>query len=261
MPALAEGSSLSFDFVVEAILSDYLIATDYQARSKRDPLKMELAQIISACKDEMIITERTADLSSVVRSYRNLIHPGRVIRLNEHIDNNSALVAKALVDMVAAEVAAAKKESYGFTAEQLANKIEKDPSALAVLPHLLKETNERERERLVLEVIPERYFFALDLRELSPTSAADYKRCHRLTFDTLSDESKARVAKRLVSILKEERGEYVLEYENAFFRAYDLSYFTPGDRAVAKRPSAWSSPQRADCRPAGCSRRLGSISH
>jgi hypothetical protein len=67
--------------VVEAILTDHLMATDYQKRTGKDPLKMDLAGIISACKEENVITDRTADLSSVVRSYRNLIHPGRMIRL------------------------------------------------------------------------------------------------------------------------------------------------------------------------------------
>ncbi len=139
--------------VVEAILVDYLIGTGYPKKSGKDPLKMELGPIISACKDEKIITERTADLSSVIRSYRNLIHPGRVIRLNEKIDKKSASIAKALVDVVADEVATAKAVSYGFTAEQIANKIENDSSALAVLAHFLKETNELERERLVRDVV------------------------------------------------------------------------------------------------------------
>jgi len=89
--------------VVEAILVDYLIGTGYQTKSGKDPLRMELGPIISACREEKIITERTADLSSVVKSYRNLIHPGRVIRLAETVDRKSASIAKALVDVIADE--------------------------------------------------------------------------------------------------------------------------------------------------------------
>lgn len=69
--------------VVEAIFVDYLIASGYQKRTGNDPMKMELGAVISASKDEKVISQRTANLSSVVQSYRNLIHPGRVIRLNE----------------------------------------------------------------------------------------------------------------------------------------------------------------------------------
>jgi hypothetical protein len=218
--------------VVEAILTDYLLGIDYQKKAGKDPLKMELAPIISACRSEGIITERTADLSSVIRSYRNLIHPGRAIRLNEKVDMKTALIAKALVDVVADEVAAAKALSYGLTAEQIANKIEKDPSALALLTHFLRETNDRERERLVLDVIPQRFFFARDLGD--ETSSGDYERCHRQTFDTLPDEGKARVARRFIKVLKEDPGDYVLAYENAFFRAADLKYLVPSEVAMAK---------------------------
>jgi hypothetical protein len=219
--------------VVEAILTDHLIATDYQKRTKKDPLQMDLANVIAACKDEKVITDRTADLSSVVRSYRNLIHPGRMIRLNEKVDKKSALIAKALVDVVADEVAIAKTGTYGFTAEQIINKIEKDSSALSVLSHFLKETNDRERERLAKEVIPQRYFSAQEFG-FESTSGADYQDCFRTTFHTLSDESKTKVAKRFIKILKEEHGTYVLEYETMFFRASDMKYLDPSEAALAK---------------------------
>jgi hypothetical protein len=218
--------------VVEAILTDYLIGVGYGKKSGKKPLEMELGPIISACKSEKIITERTADLSSVVRSYRNLIHPGRVIRLKEKVDKKTAAIAKALVDVVAEEVAAARAVSYGFTAEQIANKIEKDPSALAVLAHFLKKTNECERERLVADVLPGRFFLARELGD--ETSSSDYGRCHRQAFDTLSEESKANVTKRFVKILEGEAGDYVLAYENIFFRAGDLKYLDQNDAAMVK---------------------------
>jgi len=218
--------------VVEAILTDYLVGVGYQKKAGKDPLKMELGPIIAACKDEKIITERTADLSSVVRSYRNLIHPGRVIRLNEKIDNKTASIAKALVDVVVDEISAAKTASYGFTAEQIANKIEKDSSALALLTHFLKETNDRERERLVMDVLPQRYFLARELGDES--SSGDYQKCHRQTLNTLSEEGKTNAAKRFVRVLKEEPGDYVLAYEDAFVRAGDLKYLPPNDAAMAK---------------------------
>jgi hypothetical protein len=145
--------------VVEAVLTDHLVGIDYQKKSGKDPFKMELGPIITACRDEKIITERTADLSSVIRSYRNLIHPGRIARLKEKVDAKTASIAKALVDVVTDEVSAAKAVTYGFTAEQIANKIEKDSSAIALLTHLLEETKDHERERLVSEVLPNRFFF------------------------------------------------------------------------------------------------------
>src|SRR5262249_12797265 len=161
--------------IVEAILTDYLIGTDYQKKTGKDPLKMELGPLIAACKDENIISARAADLSAVVKSYRNLIHPGRIVRLSENVDSKTASIAKALVEVIAGEVAATKKENYGFTAEQIAGKLERDKSAFAVLSHFLKEMKEGERERLLRDVLPSRYFDAEEVG-FGSLLASDYER-------------------------------------------------------------------------------------
>src|SRR5271157_1384212 len=124
--------------IIEALLVDYLVTTDYQKRHPgQDPLKMELAAVIETCKKEGVLSQRTAELSSVIRGYRNLIHPGRVIRFNEKVNSQSATIAKTLVDLIVEEITAAKAAKYGFTAEQIANKIGKDSSAMSVLAHFL----------------------------------------------------------------------------------------------------------------------------
>src|SRR5262245_1779190 len=69
--------------VIEAVLVYYLVSTKYQSRNSQAPLKMSFDDLIGACKREHILTDKTADLSSAVKRYRNLIHPGRVLRLEE----------------------------------------------------------------------------------------------------------------------------------------------------------------------------------
>jgi hypothetical protein len=216
--------------IVEAILADYLVASGYQKRSSKDPLKMQFADIIAACRAEGILSERASDLSSVVRSYRNLIHPGRVVRLNERVDANSASIAKALVDMIIEEVVAGRKEKYGFTAEQIVSKIERDPSSISILMHLLKDTKEVEREKLLTTILPKRYFETLDDVAFGPR----YEACFRETFASLSDERKARVARRMVAIIKEEDEQHVLNYETAFFKAADMKYLQQSEIPIVK---------------------------
>src|SRR5262249_17012038 len=105
--------------IIEAVLLDYLIASEYHSRPPQDLLKMDLHKGIDACLAEGVLTSKTAQLSVVVKDYRNLIHPGRSVRLSEKVDENSAKVAQALVEMIVAEVAKKKSEKYGNTAEQL----------------------------------------------------------------------------------------------------------------------------------------------
>jgi len=223
--------------VVEAVLVDYLVTTDYQKKHpNKDPLKMELGPIIDACKMEGVLSQRTADLSSVIRDYRNLIHPGKVIRLNERLSSNSGMIAKTLVDVIVEEISRDKASTYGFTAEQIVNKISKDSSAMTVLAHFLKETKEFERERLLTRVIPERYFSLSPQWEANASDERDrLASCFRQTLDTLPNDRKAVVAKQFVKVLREGAEEKVSTYETAFFRASDLQYLNSSDASLAKQ--------------------------
>jgi hypothetical protein len=68
---------------VPAALLDYLIATEYQKRPAKDLLKLTLHEAIAACRAEGVLIDRTAQLSVVIKDYRNLIHPGRAVRLQD----------------------------------------------------------------------------------------------------------------------------------------------------------------------------------
>ena len=223
--------------IIETILTDYLVSTDYKARTKIDPLTLDLGQLINACEKERVLTQKTKELSSVVKSYRNLIHPGRLIRLREKCDKNSAAVAKALLEMVIEEIVTRKREKYGYTAEQIVAKVGRDASALAILPHLLKDTNKFERARLLLRVIPDRYFELDDPLESSHYIAehqARLSKCFRSAFDMASTGTKKKVTENFLSILKEEDQYKVFTYETEFFRATDLQYLSPTQASLVK---------------------------
>src|SRR5690349_13104685 len=103
--------------IIEAVLVDYLIATRDPVKSSRhasqkDPMQMMLGELIVVCKDEGILSLRSAELSTVVKDYRNLIHPGRVVRLQETVDEQGAKVAEALVEMIVKDVESTKRQKY-----------------------------------------------------------------------------------------------------------------------------------------------------
>lgn len=120
--------------VVEAILIDHLLSMENRAYSSSDVLNMDLGKAVSACLTEGILTQRVSDLSTVIRSYRNLIHPGRTVRLSESVSESSAKVAQALVDMIVQEVSVRARQQYGYSAEQLVTKLESDPRSPASAP-------------------------------------------------------------------------------------------------------------------------------
>ncbi len=143
--------------IVEAILVEYL-SVSRTAGTGPDPLRLDLNDAIEACKAAGVIQDSTASLCDVIRNYRNLIHPGRVIRLKQEVGADGAQIASSLVSMITREVATKRKEVYGATAEQIVKKVKSDQFSIAVLPHLLGEANEHELARLVTTLIPQAYF-------------------------------------------------------------------------------------------------------
>jgi hypothetical protein len=225
--------------MVEALLVDHLVATEYQKRSGTDPLKMQLGQLIDACIRENALSAKTAALSTVIQGYRNLIHPGRSVRLGEIASKSGAIVAGELLQMIVDELAANKRARYGFTADQIVNKLERDESAISIHKHLLKDVPAHEIERLLLKVIPNRYFELETVGgefEPEPDRAGQSRLavCFRSAFGTASEETKEKVTRRFLSILKEEDQYKVFAYETAFFRAADLRYLSSPDGKLVK---------------------------
>lgn len=222
--------------IVEALLVDYLVSVPSTTRSTtKDPLAMDLAEAIAVCRAEKVLSDRTADLCSVVRSYRNLIHPGRLVRLGEPLPNrDSATIALSLVAIITDEVARTRRKLVGLTAEQLLSKIERDQEVLSFFKHLVQEANEHQRERLLMELLPAAHsrYASGELEDwlVAQRIAAAYE----ITVNTVSDATKAKAAGEFVRVLREEDGAYVARFASAFFRASALQYVPNNQRPLLK---------------------------
>ncbi len=226
--------------IVEAILIDYVIAENIVARD--DALKFDFGKVLSLCEDKKIISEKTSDLSSVIKGYRNLIHPGRAIRMNESVDKNTAEVSKALVSIVLGEVEKRKNENYGFTAEQILAKIKSDSNSPAILSILIKRTNSKELERLMLKHLPEAYLEETRLDDVpwGPAPERQYVKpalviCFRTSFENADENLKKKVSSWFARIIREESDAIISSYGIAFLRASDMKYMDPEDAEIVKQ--------------------------
>lgn len=227
--------------IVEALLVDYLLATKHPSRPNKDPLKLDLAEAITICRQEKVLSDRTADLCSVVRSYRNLIHPGRMVRMEEPAPSaSSSTIALGLIELITEDLTKVLRAKVGLTAEQILSKVERDANALTILPHLLLEVNEHQRDRLLLEIIVPAYMSLLVQQRDDPFDEGvnDVKdrlrRAFRTIFDAVPEPIRQRVASEFVRVLREEDGQYVLDYGAAFFNAGDMAYLPESNRAMVK---------------------------
>ena len=136
--------------------------------------------------------------------------------------------------MILNEITNAKRLTYGYTAEQIASKVERDSSAVAILSHLFQKTNEREIERLLLEVLPERYL-ELELQEEPDQCGPRIEKTFHTAFEAAGSETKKLVARRFVKVLHEEDGATVRIYERVFFRSGHLEYLDFGEVRIVKQ--------------------------
>jgi hypothetical protein len=224
--------------IIEAVLIDYLAATNGANRPKKDPLRLDLAEAVEICKAEGVLSERASQLCAVVRSYRNLIHAGRAVRLAEEAPaDNSATIAVALTDIIVAEVSLARQHEYGSTAEQILSKLERDSASLSILRHLLQDMRDTERERLILEVLPERYlaFAAIEFRENAEDETIDrLAKAYRIAHSLASEDTRRKALLNYVRILREGDGVLVDRYDDAFFVGDDLQLGTEGQIKLVK---------------------------
>lgn len=246
--------------IVEALLVDYLSTLERASIGGKDPLKLELAEAITICTSQGIILQRTADLCSVIRSYRNLIHPGRLVRLNETPPTEeSANIAASVVKLIIQDVAIARKGKFGFTAEQITAKLENDHNSTVLLPHFLKDVHESELERLLMGVLADKYFSLLPLLD-SPfeevrESCARLTQGFRIALRSSNRALKQKVASRFIHFLRTDTGTHVDQYAEAFFRCHDIELLSEKDRPVvvdfylSKLPSVHDSTTSVDFGP------------
>ncbi len=214
--------------IVEALLVDTLLSL--RGWSGKDPLAMQLADVITSCKQEKVISDRAADLCSVIRSYRNLIHPGRLVRLKEDLpDETSAAVAVALVKMIIDEVARKRRTEVGLTADQVISKIARDHNANSILKHLLGEVSEKQRRRLLLDLLPIEYSSAC---EDPYADESRFEIAFRTIFDSSDETLKRDAATAAVAVIREADGDSVVRYITAFFVASDLEFVAEKDRPI-----------------------------
>jgi len=214
--------------IIEALLIDYLVATPETPRTLKDPLKCDLSEAIAICQNEDAISNRAASLCSVIRSYRNLIHPGRQIRTGElPPSKTSAGIAVSVVDLVIEEIANKRKKTLGLTAEQIASKVVRDVNALTILKHLLSDASPTQLERLLTDVLPTSYFNIKandNVFEPQGATLARLSNAYGLAFETSSEEIKCKAARHFVQILREGDGNEVDDYSTNFFGAEIIGY-------------------------------------
>ncbi|MCH8011025.1 MAG: hypothetical protein IIA61_03600 [Candidatus Marinimicrobia bacterium] len=223
--------------IIEALLIDFLLSTKHKSWSTNKILSLKFNEAIKACKEAGLLSNRSEPLTIVVKDFRNLIHPGRIKRLAQNVDRNSAQIAISLVKMIIKEVRDKRQSLYGLTAEQFVTQLERDPNVVKVLEHFTRDMQEAELEKLLLKIIPDSYF-ELMKEESNPVTDEiidALQICFHRIFENVSIKVKTKVMQRHIWILKNEGSYKINFYENYFFKNFYFEYIPNGsDRKFIK---------------------------
>ncbi|SEJ30371.1 hypothetical protein SAMN05216327_108161 [Dyadobacter sp. SG02] len=134
--------------IVEAILIDILNHNVPVIGGNENYLKKQLYELIEIAQSERIISSRSKDLLSVLRGYRNLIHPGRELRENEKFDIETAKVSVSLIVIISNEIRNYLIDKFGFSASDIIGKLERDETSAELFRELLMRLSQREKHKL-----------------------------------------------------------------------------------------------------------------
>jgi hypothetical protein len=217
--------------IVEAILIDALSGTGVNQVTLES---MDLAPLIEMAKEKGMLDGEAVDLSTVIRKYRNLIHPGRVKRLEKSVDHSGAVIAAELVEVISTQVARKKQQTYGYTAEQLFERLRGGSSALPLVNILLRDAPKAEVERFLIKVLPAAYFDGLSNSEVTSEQVRHLLTCYRRIFDATHNDVKTKVMKHMYEVFRHDPEGTVLVYEDNFFKGADLAYLCESERRFIK---------------------------
>lgn len=134
--------------IIETVLLEFFSHNLPDGKNQNQLLKMNLADLINEAESIGLISTKSKELSTVIKNYRNLIHPGREIRTNEDFDFETATVSFSLVKIILKELKENYIQKYGYRAEDIFNKIILDSSTFVIYEKLIQKLNNHEKIRL-----------------------------------------------------------------------------------------------------------------
>lgn len=139
--------------LIEALISEFFINQPPVGYNDKKILGLTLGQLIDLALSEKLIDEKVKSLSSVVRGFRNLIHPGRELRSNERFDKETANVSLSLVRIILKDIKSKYVEVYGYSAKDVFNKIANDHLSINIFGELVSKLNYNEKLKLLKLII------------------------------------------------------------------------------------------------------------
>jgi hypothetical protein len=194
--------------IIEAILTDYFSNFLPEGLTKKKILGYDLYKLIEMSRENNLISQSTKDLSTVLKNYRNLIHPGREIRKSESFDLDTALVARSLLNIIVKEIRENYLSNIGYGASDLVAKLESDAISQAIFEKLLLKVHKSEKNKLFSVLIENE----LDVTPFSKNISTPRKYINILKSQVDRETIDCQLNKLILKIETGERWEVIAYY-------------------------------------------------
>jgi len=135
--------------IVEALLSDYFIENLPAGQTQATILATTLASLLDMAEAEAIITRSEKNLATVIKDYRNLIHPGREVRKNEQFDFETAQLAFQILNLLIRKIQRKYREKFAYTAEDILNSLNEDWNYNSIYSTVITRLSTGEKNNLI----------------------------------------------------------------------------------------------------------------
>jgi len=144
--------------LIETVLVEYFLNKIPTGYTEGKVLNSSLHELLDLALQNKLISQRSRDLSTVIKDYRNLIHPGREIRKNETFNFETANVAFSLLKIIISELRDNYLKLYGYTAKDVIQKITSDDLSINIFDELIEKINQSEKIKLFNSIIEYREY-------------------------------------------------------------------------------------------------------
>ncbi|MCU7550888.1 hypothetical protein OCK74_17340 [Chitinophagaceae bacterium LB-8] len=139
--------------IVEALLSDYFIENLPAGHTQATILNLALSNLLDLAENEGLISRSDKNLATVIKDYRNLIHPGREVRKNEQFDFETAELSFKILNLLIRKIERKYREKFGYTADDIMASLNEDWNYHSIYSSVITRLSIAEKNKLIDELV------------------------------------------------------------------------------------------------------------
>lgn len=139
--------------ILETILTDYFSENLPEGKTRTNILSLGMNDLLELAVQENVISQSDNNLATVLKTYRNFIHPGREIRSTETLDNTTTKMGQSILELLLTKIEKKYKERFIHTAEEILDKLDEDWNFNSVFGLAITKLSNLEKVKLFDELV------------------------------------------------------------------------------------------------------------